>query len=90
MEMWNQFGAVIAVLAFLIGVLLWLRKGGYATSRLGAHFGAGRVKELQVIDRVIVSAQHTLVLLEVQNTRMLVCLSPGASNVTILKGEHSK
>ena len=90
MDVWNQFGAVIAVLACLIAVLLWLRKRGYVTSRLRGNFGAQRVKELQVIDRVIVSSQHTLVLLEVQNTRMLVCLSPGGSNVTILKGEHSK
>ena len=88
MEMWNQLGAVAGVLGSLLGLLLWLRKRGYVATRLSGRFGAGRAKELQVIDRVIVSAQHTLVLLEVQETRMLVCLSPGGSNVTILKSEH--
>lgn len=86
MEMWNQLGAVIAVLGLLLGSLLWLRKRGYVATRFGGASGAARAKELRVIDRVIVSAQHTLVLLEVQDTRMLVCLSPGSSNVTILKG----
>jgi flagellar biogenesis protein FliO len=88
MDIWNQFGAVIAVLGSLMALLLWLRKRGYLTSRLTGNFGAGRVRELKVVDRVIVSAQHTLVLLEVQDARMLVCLSPGGSSVTILKGEH--
>ena len=89
MEMWNQLGAVTAVLGLLLGLLLWLRKRGYVATRFtGALGGAARTRELQVVDRVIVSAQHTLVLLEVKDTRMLVCLSPGGSNVTILKGGH--
>jgi flagellar biogenesis protein FliO len=88
MEVWNQLGAVIAVLGCLLGILLWLRKRGVVAMQLGGRLGTGRPKELRVVDRVIVSAHHTLVLVEVQDTRMLVCLSPGGSNVTILKGEH--
>jgi flagellar biogenesis protein FliO len=88
MEMWNQLGAVSVVLGSLIGILLWLKKRGYVASGLARKLGTGRPRELQVVDRVIVSAQHTIVLLEVQNTRMLVCLSPGGSNITILKGEQ--
>jgi hypothetical protein len=80
MEIWNQFGVVIAVLGSLLGIMLWLKKRGGVT--------ATRLRELQVIDRVVVSGQHTLVLLEVRNTRMLVCLSPGGSNVTVLKGDQ--
>jgi flagellar biogenesis protein FliO len=87
-EIWNQFGAIVVVLGGLLGILVWLKKRGYVTTtRFSGRLGAGRARELQVIDRVMVSAHHTLVLLEVKNTRMLVCLSPAASNVTILKSE---
>jgi flagellar biogenesis protein FliO len=87
MEMWNQLAAVTVVLGSLLGLLVWLRKRGYVATRLTGSLGGARAKELQVVDRVVVSPQHTLVLLEVQGTRMLVCLSPGGSNVTVLKGE---
>ena len=88
MEIWNQFGAVVLVLGSLMALLLWLRKRGYAAGSFSGRLGAARTRELHVVDRVSVSAQHTLVLLEVQDKRMLVCLSPGGSTVTLLKGEH--
>ena len=87
MDTWNQFGAVIAVLGSLLAMLLWLKKRGFVATRFSGSLTGGRTRELQVVDRVVVSAQHTLVLLDVQDTRMLVCLSPGGSNVTILKGQ---
>jgi flagellar biogenesis protein FliO len=88
MELWNQFGAVIIVLALLLGVLMWLRNRGFAVAaRAGGRSASGKPRELQVIDRVVVSAQHTLVLISVSDTRMLVCLSPGASTVTVVRGE---
>jgi flagellar biogenesis protein FliO len=84
-ETWNQFGAVVTVLGALIGLLLWLKKRGLATAA-AFRGSSGRVRELTVIDRVIVAPQHTLVLVEVSKQRMLVCLSPGGSQVTILEG----
>jgi flagellar biogenesis protein FliO len=89
MEIWNQFGMIIAVLGGLIAVLLWLKKGGFvSTTGLMTRPGATRVRELKIVDKVVVSAQHTIVLLEVKETRLLVCLSPAGSSTTVLKGEQ--
>ena len=85
MHMWNQFGAVIAVIGALLGLLLWLNKRGFATSATFSG-GAGRPRELAVIDRVIVAPQHTLLLVEVSKKRMLVCISPAGSQITMLEG----
>ena len=86
MEIWNQFGMVLAVLATLVGALFWLNRRGYLTAAGVAARPAGKVRELKVIDKIVVSAQHTLVLVEVKETRLLVCLSPAGASTTVLRG----
>jgi flagellar biogenesis protein FliO len=89
MEIWNQFGMVFAVLGGLVAILLWLKKGGFVTATgLMNRTGTTRVRELKIVDKVVVSAQHTIVLVEVNETRLLVCLSPAGSSTTVLKGEQ--
>lgn len=89
MDTWNQFGIVMAVLGGLVMLLLWLKKGGYATvAGLRSPVASGKVRELKVIDKLAVSAQHTLVLVQVQDKRLLVCLSPGGAQTTILEGSQ--
>lgn len=89
MEIWNQFGMVFAVLGGLVAALFWLKKRGLVTTGgLPGRIGAARVRELKIVDKIVVSAQHSIVLLEVNETRLLVCLSPAGSSTTILKGDQ--
>lgn len=88
MDLSFQLLIVVFVLASMLALLAFLRKKGWAMPAFRPSAAASRARELRVVDRVVVSAQHTLVLLEVKNTRMLVCLSPAASNVTVLRGEE--
>ena len=87
MEIWNQLGMSVAVLAALAGVLLWMRKHGWvSTSGLSGLRASGKQKELAIVDKVAVSAQHTLVLVDVSGARFLICLSPAGAHTTLLKG----
>ena len=88
MELTSQILIVIIVLAGLSATVMSLKKAGWVTSALGRTPAGSRVRQLLVVERVVLSPQHTLVLVEVSNTRMLVCLSPGASTVTILRGQQ--
>lgn len=88
MDVSVQLLLVTVVLAGMLVGLFFLKRAGWVTTSLGRATTGNRVRELRVIERVVVSAQHTLVLVEVNSTRMLVCLSPAASNVTILSGEQ--
>jgi hypothetical protein len=87
MEIWNQVGISIAVLAALAGALLWMSKHGFVSpSGLAGLRGAGKHKELSIVDKVAVSAHHTLVLVDVNGARFLICLSPAGAHTTLLKG----
>ncbi|MCC7176130.1 MAG: flagellar biosynthetic protein FliO [Bryobacterales bacterium] len=66
-------GAVIGLLA---AALAWLRKRGLA--RAGSHpGGAARRRRLEVLDRVALTAQHSLHLIRVDGQVILVGRSPG-------------
>ena len=87
MEIWNQVGIAAAVLAGLAGALLWLGKHGFVSaSALPSFRGAAKHKELSIVDKVAVSAHHTLVLVDVNGARFLICLSPAGAHTTLLKG----
>lgn len=80
---------VTLVLAGLLATIIWLKKAGYLTaSNLVQKASSGRTRELKVVDKVVVSAQHTLVLVEVNSTRLLVCLSPAGASTTLLGGDR--
>jgi flagellar biogenesis protein FliO len=83
--MWGQFISVSLVLCGLLLLIWWLRSKGLASFAGLPRRPALRAKSMKVIERVPVSGQHSLLLIEVDNTRMLVCLSPGGSSVTSLK-----
>jgi flagellar biogenesis protein FliO len=87
MEIWSQIGMSVAVLAALAGVLLWMSKHGMVSaSGLSGLRGAAKQKELSIVDKVAVSAHHTLVLVDVNGARFLICLSPAGAHTTLLKG----
>ena len=88
MDFSYQLLVVFVVLGVMLAGLAYLKRAGLVTSAFGRTAASSRTRELKVVERVVLSAQHTLVLVEVNKTRMLVCLSPGGSNVTILQGEQ--
>ncbi|HYP14162.1 MAG TPA: flagellar biosynthetic protein FliO [Bryobacteraceae bacterium] len=89
MQDWTQLAAVLFVLGSLAALLWWLRAKGGASSVLAKMPGASgnRPRELRVLERVSITAQHSLILIEISGERMLVSFSPGHSNVTKLGGQ---
>lgn len=86
MDFFNQFGIVIAVLGLLVLLLAWLKMRGHlAVAGFRAGASGARVRDLKVLDKVMISAQHVVVLLEVKDTRVLVCFSPSGAQTTILE-----
>jgi flagellar biogenesis protein FliO len=80
----TQIIVATAVVFSLLGLLFWARRMGWATFG-SAIRPAPRAKSMQVLERINVTAQHSVVLLEIDHKRMLVCLSPGGSSVTHLE-----
>jgi flagellar biogenesis protein FliO len=80
MEIVQQIGTVIAVLGGLIGLLLWLRNKGVAKlsfTRPSNRSGA----RLESLDRITLTAQHSLHLVRVGDRALLIGLSPTQCNV---------
>jgi flagellar biogenesis protein FliO len=92
--MLQQFLAVFLVLALLLAAL-WLlrRKGSAAVSPglwrpLGGKAGA---KQMLVIERVALTAQHSLHLVAVDGRRIVVGVSPsGCSPIAMLPGPEAE
>jgi flagellar biogenesis protein FliO len=64
--------AVISVLALLLGALWWLRRKGVAQFASGAR----APRRLEVLERLPLSAQHSLYLVRVDQGSVLLALSP--------------
>lgn len=88
MEVWNQLVFVLLTLGGLLALIWWLKQKGWATTALALKGQSQKQRQLRVIERTVVSAQHSLVLVEVSGSRMLVCFSPGSSSVTMLGKNH--
>ena len=74
MDVIGQLAAVAGVLGLLGGVLWWLRRRGFA-GVLAARRPAGR--KLECLERLTLGPQHTLHLVRVGDTALLVASSPG-------------
>ena len=70
----GQMAAVVGVLALLGGTLWWLRRRGIAGVLL-ARRPAGR--RLECLERLPLGPQHTLHLVRLGETALLVASSPG-------------
>jgi flagellar biogenesis protein FliO len=78
--------AVILVLSLLGGLLFFLRRRGIASFQgfpAGAGLGrqASNARQLKVVERVPLGAQHALHLVRVGDRLMLVATAPGSCQV---------
>ncbi len=74
MESFQQITAVLAVFGTLGGLLWILRKKGIAHIRLTNRTGAQR--RLELVERLSISAQHTVCLVRVDDKVLAIGLSP--------------
>lgn len=88
MDLLQQLVGVFVVLGGLGALLWWARTKGWASTSLSGLAHNTRAKELKILERLVLSAQHSLVLVDASGERLLVCLSPGASTVTRLTADH--
>ncbi len=77
--MFEQILAALFVLALLVATLWLLRRKGIATMNLiPKRFGTA--KRMQIVERVSLTAHHSLHLIRVQNRTILVGVSPSGCN----------
>lgn len=76
----QQIVAILLVLGLLMGTLTMLRKRGLAQFSPRLHLGASRSKEIRVIERIALSPQHSLHLINVRDDVFLIGVSPSGCN----------
>jgi flagellar biogenesis protein FliO len=72
MEVIQQTGAVVAVLALLLLTLWWLRKRGFASATLGRKTA---VRRLESLERLALGPQHALHLVRLGGSALLISSS---------------
>jgi len=83
--MLQQFLAVSLVLGLLVGALWLVRRKGFANVRLPLVRSSAPGRNMQVIERVTLSAQHSLHLVSLGGRLIVVGVSPaGVSRVAVL------
>jgi len=76
MESMQQAIAVLFVLGLLGGALCWLRSRGVAQFGLKLPMTGGRQKSMRVIERLSLTPQHTVHLVEMSGRTVLIATSP--------------
>jgi len=84
MEAIQQALVVVFVLGLLGATLYWLRGQGMARFG-GKGMGRGAARRMQTIERLALSPQHSLHLVNVSGRVLLIAVSPGGCSV--LDGE---
>ncbi len=72
MDFGQQYLGAVVVLGLLGATLWWLRRRGYATVAPGRRAG----RRLESIERLSLGPQHTLHLVRIGGTALLVACSP--------------
>lgn len=75
MEPIQQLAAAIGVLALLAGALWMLKRNRFLTR------GPKKLKQLELVERVPLSPQHTLALVRVKGGLVLVGTGPGVCEI---------
>ena len=74
--MLQQVLALLSVLALLGGALFLLRRKGLAQFRLPGYGSTRRTGEIKLLDRMPLTPQHSLVLVHIENEKILIGVSP--------------
>jgi flagellar biogenesis protein FliO len=74
MDVIGQMGAVAAVLSLLGAMLWWLRRRGIATLAVSRRRSR---RKLELVERLPLGPQHSLHLVRLGETMLLVAASPG-------------
>lgn len=80
MEISEQLLAVVLVLGLLAAALWVLKRKGLIQTRLRRPRGSGEPL-LEVVDRLMLTPQHSVHLIRVADRTLLVGLSPGGCNL---------
>ena len=80
MEPIRQVVAVLLVLGLLGGTLYWLRAKGAAKLNMRG-FGRGGTRQMQSIEQLRLTPQHSLHMVKVGDRVLLVALSPGGCSL---------
>ena len=83
MELIRQISGALLVLGLLAGTLLVLQRQGRASFHGFRPNRAAGPKRLEVIERVPLSAQHSLQLVRCDNRTLLLSLHPGGCNLLL-------
>ncbi len=88
--MLQQILAILLVLGLLMGMLYLLRRRGLAQFSGKLARGGSRPKQMQVLERIALSPQHSLHLVSVRSAVFLIGVSPsGCNKVVRLAGSDS-
>lgn len=80
MEVIQQTLVVVFVLGLLGATLYWLRRQGVA--RFGGQgVGRGSARRMQSVERLALTPQHSLHLVNVSGRVLLIAVSPGSCSV---------
>ena len=83
--MLQQFLAVFLVLALLLAALWLMRRKGFASVRLPLLRASAGARKMQVVERVTLSAQHSLHLVSLGGRLIVVGVSPtGCNRIAVL------
>jgi len=78
--MFEQILAALLVLALLAGTLWLLRRKGMASVNVAFSKRFGGTREMQIVERVSLTAHHSLHLVRVQGRMIVVGVSPSGCN----------
>jgi flagellar biosynthetic protein FliO len=78
MEVVQQMTAAVAVLGLLGATLWWLRRRGFAAVALGSRL---RGRRMESLERLPLGPQHTLHLVRLGDTELLLAASPGGCSL---------
>ena len=80
MEAIQQTLVVVSVLALLGVTLYWLRSKGLARFN-GINIGRGSARRMQSLERLSLTPQHSLHLVDIEGRVLLIAVSPGGCSL---------
>ncbi len=86
-DMYRQFLGVLVVLGILVTALYLMKQKGLVRFT-GARVLGGGERMVKVIERVPLTAQHTVHLVQIGQRRVLISSSPGSCQLITEISEH--